>query len=111
MVVFATEFGRDKWDRGDGFGTGHHLNNGMLVVSPLLRGNRTLGRVDPNNGFTCGFDPTSGDPTPFDGIAPGEDPLFSDARLPPGEEAVCGSLLSALGVSFPGQPVLPAIVG
>ena len=111
MVVFATEFGRDKWDRGDGFGTGHHLNNGMLVVSPLLRGNRTLGRVDPNNGFTCGFDPTSGDPTPFDGIAPGEDPLFSDARLPPGEEAVCGSLLSALGVSFPGQQVLPAIVG
>lgn len=110
MFVFATEFGRDKWDVGGGFGTGHHLNNGMLVVSPLLTGNRTLGAPDPNNGFQCGFDAETGAPTPFDDVAPGEDPLFSDPRLPPGEEAVCGSLLHALGVEFTGQQVVPAIV-
>ncbi len=110
MFVFATEFGRDKWDVGGGFGTGHHLNNGMLVVSPMLRGNRTLGVADPNNGFLCGFEADSGEPTPFDDVEPGEDPLFSDPRLPPGEEAVCGSLLATLGVNFPGQQTVPAIM-
>ncbi len=111
VMVFPTEFGRDKWDRGAGTGTGHHLNNGLLVVSPQLRGNRVLGAVDPNNGFTCGFDAETGDPTPFEGLSPGEDPLYSDPRLPPGEELVCGSILDLAGIRFPGQQVLPALRG
>ncbi len=111
MIVFATEFGRDKWDTGGSFGTGHHLNNGLLVVSPLLRGDQSLGVADPNNGFICGFDPDTGEPTPFDDLAPGEDPLYSDSRLPPEEEAVFGTLLEALGVSFDGQETLPVVLG
>jgi len=106
MIVFATEFGRDKWDLGGGFGTGHHLNNGLLVCSPLLRGNRSLGVPDPNNGFACGFDPIDGTPTPFDDVPAGEDPLFSDPRQPPSEEAVFGTLLHALDIEYDGQEVI-----
>jgi hypothetical protein len=110
MLVFATEFGRDKWDDGSRFGTGHHLNNGMLVLSPLLRGGQSLGRPDPQNGFICGFDPVTGAPTPFTDIPLGTDPLFSDPRLPPGEEAVWGTLLAGLGVRFDGQQTLPVLL-
>ncbi len=110
MIVFATEFGRDKWDVGGGFGTGHHLNNGLLVTSPLLAGNQTLGAPDPNNGFLTGFDGDTGHTTPFQGLAPGQDPLFSDPRQPPGEEAVYGTLLAALGVEFEGQQTIPVML-
>ncbi len=109
MIVFATEFGRDKWDTGSGYGTGHHLNNGMLAVSPLLAGNQSLGVVDPNNGFICGWDAETGEPTPFDDLSAGEDPLYTDERLPPGESEVCGALLHALGIEFDGQTVLPVL--
>ena len=44
------------------FGTGHHLNNGSLIVSPFANGNRVLGGVDPDTGLTYGFDPRTGDP-------------------------------------------------
>ncbi len=109
MIVFATEFGRDKWDTGSGFGTGHHLNNGLLVVSPMLAGDQSLGEPDPDNGFICGFDPDTGQPTPFTGLSPGEDPLFSDERTPPTEERVFGGLLDVLGVEFEGQETLPVL--
>ena len=111
MIVFATEFGRDKWETGSGFGTGHHLNNGMLAISPLLAGGQQLGEVEPDNGFICGFDRETGAPTPFDELGPGQDPLFSDERLPPGEEEVCGTLLAALGVTYEGQRTIPVMLG
>jgi hypothetical protein len=111
MIVFATEFGRDKWETGSGFGTGHHLNNGMLAISPLLAGGQQLGEPDPNSGFICGFDRQTGAPTRFDDLGPGQDPLFSDERLPPGEEEVCGTLLAALGVSYEGQRTIPVMLG
>lgn len=110
MLVFATEFGRDKWDTGGGFGTGHHLNNGLLAVSPLLRGNQSLGMADPNNGFLTGFDWETGAPTPYDDVAPGEDPLFNHPNLPPAEEPVFGTLSSALGVEYPGQETIPVLL-
>ncbi|MCO4774168.1 MAG: hypothetical protein KDA24_29325 [Deltaproteobacteria bacterium] len=110
MIVFATEFGRDKWDLGGGFGTGHHLNNGLLVTSPLLAGNQSLGTPDPNNGFLSGWDGSTGESTLFDDVPAGEDPLFSDQRQPPGEEKVYGTLLKALGVSYEGQETLPAVL-
>lgn len=110
MIVFATEFGRDKWDIGSGFGTGHHLNNGLLAVSPLLRGNQTLGVPDPNNGFLTGFDWSTGAPTPYDDVAPGEDPLFNHPNLPPAEEPVYGTLAAALGVQFDGQETIPVLL-
>ncbi len=110
MIVFATEFGRDKWDTGGSFGTGHHLNNGLLVVSPLLKGDQSLGYADPNNGFVCGFDAETGEATPFDDLDPGVDPLYSDERLPPEEEAVFGTLMAGLGIEFDGQETLPVVL-
>ena len=109
MIVFATEFGRDKWNTGSGFGTGHNMNNGILAVSPMLDGGKALGEADPNNGHICGYDLDTGAPEHFRGISPGEDPLYDDPHLPPGEEIIYGGLLDVLGVSYEGQQVLPAL--
>lgn len=111
MILFATEFGRDKWDTGGTFGTGHHLNNGLLLVSPLIQGGQVLGEADPNNGFICGYDLETGAPTPFEDLVPGEDPLYTDERLPPGEEPVYGTILSALGIGYDGQETIPVVLG
>mgnify|MGYP000949313554 CR=1 FL=1 len=59
LIYVATEFGRDKVSSG---GSGHHLNNGNVLVSPLIKGNRVYGGVNPNTCLTYGFDPTTGDP-------------------------------------------------
>ncbi len=108
MIVFATEFGRDKFDNGRD-ATGHVMNNGLLVVSPMVEGNQALGEVDPNNGYICGYDLETGEPTPFDGVTPGEDPLYDDERLPPGETTIYGALSKVLGVDFEGRETIPAI--
>ncbi len=59
MIYIATEFGRDKVKEG---GSGHHLNNGVVMISPLLNGNRIFGGIDPATGLTFGFNPESGEP-------------------------------------------------
>lgn len=66
LIYVATDFGRSKNRVGgaDTFGTGHHLNNGYLVVSPLANGNRVLGGVDPDTALTYGSDPVTGVPEP-----------------------------------------------
>jgi hypothetical protein len=66
LIYVATEFGRSKNRTGGSadFGTGHDLNNGVLLVSPLLKGDRVLGGVDPATGLTHGFDPVSLAPDP-----------------------------------------------
>jgi len=38
----------DEWNDG----TGHHLNNGSVLLSPLLQGNRVLGGVEPSTSLT-----------------------------------------------------------
>ena len=66
MIYLATDFGRDK-RRPSGatdFGTSHHLNNGVVVISPLVRGNTVLGGVDKSTGLTYGFDLSTGAPDP-----------------------------------------------
>ena len=63
LIYIATDFGRDKL-RPSGstfYGTGHHLNNGSLLLSPLLQGNRVFGGVDPSTLLTHGFDPRTGE--------------------------------------------------
>ena len=60
LIYFATDFGRDKI-RPSGatrFSTGHHLNNGALLISPLLKGNRAWGEVDPTTAETFGLNGT-----------------------------------------------------
>ncbi|MCA9540673.1 MAG: hypothetical protein KC620_17360, partial [Myxococcales bacterium] len=63
-LYIASDFGRTR-NRSAGaneWSSGHHLNNGSLIVSPLANGNTVLGGVDPNTGLTYGFDPLTGQP-------------------------------------------------
>jgi hypothetical protein len=45
VMYFATDFGRDRIRPTDAqsWGTGHHVENASLIVSPLLRGNSIFG--------------------------------------------------------------------
>lgn len=61
LIYIATEFGRDKISSG---GSGHHLNNGVVMLSPMLVGNKVYGGVDASTGLTYGFDPATGAPAP-----------------------------------------------
>jgi len=90
LIYMATDFGRDK-RRPSGaaeWGTGHHLNNAVVVISPLANGNKILGGVDPNTGLTYGFDPTSGEP---------------DRNRETSEAEIFGGVLHALGVDTAGS--------
>lgn len=64
MIFLATDFGRtkDRNENDEKFGSGHDLNNGVLLFSPLVRGNTILGGVDPTTCLTYGFDPSTGAP-------------------------------------------------
>jgi hypothetical protein len=77
MIYVATDFGRSKQRAtgADEFGTGHDLNNGVLMISPMLKGNRVLGGVDRDTGLTYGFDPQTG--APDKGRTTAEAELFS----------------------------------
>ncbi len=65
-IYIATDFGRDKKrpSGADEWSTGHELNNGVVILSPMARGNSVLGGVDPQTGYTYGFDPQTGAPDP-----------------------------------------------
>jgi len=66
MIYVATDFGRSRQrpSGSESFSTGHDLNNGFLVLSPMANGNSILGGVNPATGLTYGFDPTTGAPEP-----------------------------------------------
>jgi hypothetical protein len=105
MIYVATDFGRTKMrppnpmrPEGDPvFGSGHDLNNGIVVFSPLIQGNALLGGVDPNTGLTYGFDRTDGTPQPGTVIT---------------EPEIFAGLLQALGIDTSGTslPDVPAMV-
>ncbi len=93
MIYFATEFGRTRKRPEDAmtFGSGHDLNNGYLIVSPLVNGGKVLGGVDPETLLTYGFDPQSGQPAKgrtmteaeiYSGIVQAMGVDTSGARLP-----------------------------
>lgn len=88
LVYMATDFGREKrrQNGADTFGTSHHLNNGSLIVSPLVRGNRVLGGVDPDTGLTYGWDRASGAPQPGENTD---------------EPTVYAGILQAMGIETP----------
>jgi len=97
VVYIATDFGRDK-TRPPGsfeFGSGHHLNNGNVIISPLLRGGRAYGGVDTATGLTFGFNPVTGDPAP--GTLMHEGDVYS-------------ALAHALDIDFNGRTALPALL-
>lgn len=62
MISVATDFGRTRVRPANAalFGSGHDLNNGVLLISPMVRGNTVLGGVDPNTALTYGFDARTG---------------------------------------------------
>jgi hypothetical protein len=97
LIYVATEFGRDKTRPAgaQSWGTGHHLNNGSLLISPLLRGNKVFGGVDPKTSLTYGFDPVSG--------APDRERTFY-------ESDVYSVIAQALGLDVPGARAFPAVV-
>jgi hypothetical protein len=66
LIYIATDFGRSKErpENATSFGTGHDMNNGNVLVSPLLKGNRVYGGVDPETCRTYGYDPRDGSPAP-----------------------------------------------
>ncbi|GAB4539228.1 MAG: hypothetical protein Tsb0020_53050 [Haliangiales bacterium] len=66
LIYIASDFDRSKTrpSNADDFGSGHDLNGGALMISPLVRGNSVLGGVDPDTGLTYGFDPQTGEPEP-----------------------------------------------
>ncbi len=92
MIFIATEFGREKVSSG---GSAHHLNNGNVLISPMLNGNRIYGGVDPNTSLTYGFDPQTGNPDPN--------------RLMH-EEDVYSAVCHAMGIDFPGRRDMPCMV-
>jgi hypothetical protein len=97
LIYVATEFGRDKIRPSEAasWGTSHHLNNGSLLISPLLKGNAVYGGVDPKTGLTYGFDPSSGEP---------------DTKRVLFERDVYSVIAHALDIEFPGRIDFPALV-
>ena len=97
LIYVATDFGRSKerpagaasWD------SSHDLNNGNLLISPLLNGNRVFGGVDPDTCMTYGYDRLTGEADAGSNMT-GRD-IYS---------AVC----QALGADFPGRVDMSAVV-
>lgn len=97
MIYVATDFGRSKNRPAESldFGSGHDLDNGVLVISPLVNGNRVLGGVDPNTGLTHGFDPVTGQADPGRTMT---------------EAEIYSGLVHALGIETNGElPDVPAM--
>lgn len=92
LVYIATEFGRDKVATG---GSGHHLNNGVVMISPRLKGNKIYGGVDAATGLTFGFNAETGEPAP--GTNMKERDVYSVAA-------------SALGIDFQGRRPTKGVV-
>ena len=74
LIYIATDFGRDKIRNEPGqpiqstpgappINTGHNLNNGVVLVSPLLKGG-LYGGINPDTLMTHGFDRITGAETP-----------------------------------------------
>src|SRR5262249_637943 len=66
LIYVATDFGRSKLRPASAtqFGTGHDLDNGFLMLSPLLKGNTVLGGVNPNDLTSYKFDTETGAQVP-----------------------------------------------
>lgn len=62
LIYIATDFGRTRTRPmgSSAFGSGHDLNNGFVLLSPMVKGNTLLGGVDPQTTLTYGFDARTG---------------------------------------------------
>ena len=66
VLYIATDFGRIRTrpPNQTDWSSGHDLNNGVVVISPSVRGNTILGGVDPATTLTYGADLRTGAPAP-----------------------------------------------
>ncbi len=91
MIYVATDFGRTKVRTAgaETFGTGHELNNGFLMVSPMVKGNTVLGGIDPNTALTYGFDARTGTALP--------------GKMESNEPDIYSGVLTAMGADLSGS--------
>ncbi|WP_426752026.1 hypothetical protein [Myxococcus sp. Y35] len=91
LIYVATEFGRTRSRVANAteFGTGHDLNNGFVLLSPMLRGNTVLGGIDPLTTLAYGFDARTGAPLP--------------GKLESNEADIFSGILTAMGVDTSGS--------
>ncbi len=98
LIFIATEFGRTRFQPARGGASGHNLNNGSILISPLLKGNTIYGGVNGATGATFGFDRVTGAPRP------------NDPAATMNEKDVYSVICQALGISFEGRRDIPAMV-
>jgi hypothetical protein len=91
MIYVATDFGRTRVRPANTsvFGTGHDLNNGFLLISPMVKGNTVLGGVDPNTALTYGFDARTGAAVP--------------GKMTSNEPDIFSGVLTAMGADLTGS--------
>ena len=91
MIYVATDFGRTRvrLPNASVFGTGHDLNNGFLMISPMVKGNTVLGGVDPNTALTYGFDARTGVAIP--------------GKMTSNEPDIFSGVLTAMGADLTGS--------
>lgn len=92
LIYIATEFGRDKVIEG---GSGHALNNGVVMISPLFNGNKIYGGIDPMTALTYGFDTETGAPNKMKSMR---------------EKDMYGAICHALGIEYSGRGNFKAMV-
>ncbi|MFO0595899.1 MAG: hypothetical protein U0228_11355 [Myxococcaceae bacterium] len=91
MIYIATDFGRSRTrlSATGAFGTGHDLNNGFVMISPMLKGNTVLGGVDPQTTLTYGFDARTGTAMP--------------GKVSSNEPDIYSGVLTAMGADLTGS--------
>ncbi|MDP1824037.1 MAG: hypothetical protein Q8L48_12370 [Archangium sp.] len=91
MIYVATDFGRTRVRQPNAtvFGTGHDLNNGFVLISPMVKGNTVLGGVDPNTALTYGFDARTGAAVP--------------GKMTSNEPDIYSGVLTAMGADLAGS--------
>jgi hypothetical protein len=98
VIYVATDFGRTKLRPSAGatdWSSGHDQNNGSLIISPLVKGNRVFGGVDPKTCCTYGFDRATGEPK--------RDVTFEEAAL-------YGALAHVLDIDYAGREDCPILL-
>jgi hypothetical protein len=108
LIYIATDFGRDKRRNTKGqplytitpefqpnpHNTGHHLNNGCVLISPLLKPG-VFGAVDPDTLLTYGFNRTTGVADKSELMRIGD---------------IYSVIANALDAPFPGMVDIPALI-
>ncbi|MCY1044826.1 hypothetical protein OV208_26155 [Corallococcus sp. bb12-1] len=91
MIYVATDFGRTRPrpTNATEFGSGHDLNNGFLLLSPMVKGNTVLGGMDPNTTLTYGFDARTGQAQP--------------GKMTSNEPDIFSGVLTAMGADLGGS--------